>query len=76
MNFFNGLLQWEKMPDEWRSSVLVPLYKGKGNIKECENYRGIKLMSHFMKLRERVIDESLYETVGEGNKNKEGGDDC
>ena len=50
VNFFNRLLQGEKMPDEWRRSVLVPLYKGKGDIKECGNYRGIKLMSHSMKL--------------------------
>ena len=56
MNFFNRLLREEKMPDEWRRSVLVPLYKGKGDIKECENYRGIKLMSHTMKLWERVIE--------------------
>ena len=42
------------MPDEWRRSVLVPLYKGKGDIKECGNYRGIKLMSHTMKLWERT----------------------
>ena len=50
VNFFNRLLRGEKMPDEWRKSVLVPLYKGKGDIKECGNYRGIKLVSHTMKL--------------------------
>ena len=37
VNFFNRLLQGEKMPDEWRRSMLVPLYKGKGDIKECGN---------------------------------------
>ena len=50
VNFINRLLQGEKMPDEWRRSVLVPLYKGKGDIKECGNYRRIKLMSHSLKL--------------------------
>ena len=55
VNFFNGLIQGEKMPDEWRRSVLIPLYKSKGDIKECENHWGIKLMSHTMKLWERVI---------------------
>ena len=44
VNFFNRLLQGEKMPDEWRSK-LVPLYKGKRDIKKCGNYWGIKLMS-------------------------------
>ena len=40
VNFFNRLLEGEKMPDEWRMSMLVPLYKGKGDIKECGNYWG------------------------------------
>ena len=57
VNFFNKLLQGEKMPDKWRRGVLVPLCKGKGDIKECGNYRGIKLMSHSMKLWEGVIKQ-------------------
>ena len=51
------------MPDEWRKSVLVPFYKGKGDIKECGNYHGIKLMSHTMKLLERVIEARLRKEV-------------
>ena len=56
MNFFDRFLRGEKIRDEWRRRVLVPLYKGKGDIKECGNYRGIKLMSRTMKLWERVIE--------------------
>ncbi|XP_063600304.1 uncharacterized protein LOC134776484 [Penaeus indicus] len=55
----NNLLKGEKMPDEWRKSVLIPIYKGKGDSKECGNYRGIKLMSHTMKLLERVVEASF-----------------
>ena len=51
------------MPDEWTRSVLVPLYKGKGDIKEWENYRGIKLMNHTMKLWERVIEARVRKEV-------------
>ena len=52
------------MPDEWRRSVLVPLYKGKGDIiKKCGNYRGIKLMSHTMKLWERIIEARIRKEV-------------
>ena len=36
--FFNRILREEKVPDKWRRSMLVPLYKGKGDIKECGNY--------------------------------------
>ena len=59
VNFFNRLLRGEKMSDEWRRSVLVPLYKGKGDIKKCGNYRGIKLMSHTIKLLERIIEAGI-----------------
>ena len=47
--------------------MLVPLYKGKGDIKECKNYRGVKLISHSMKLSERVIEARIRKdvTIGE-----------
>ena len=60
---FNKLLQGEPMPENWRKSVLVPLYKGKGNIKKCGNYRGIKLVSHTMKLWERLIEARLRREI-------------
>ena len=56
---FNKMLRGDKMPDEWRVSHLVPLYKGKGDVQECRNYRGIKLLSHTMKLWERVVEARL-----------------
>ena len=31
-------------PEDWRSAVTFPLYKGKGEITECKNYRGISLL--------------------------------
>ena len=43
--------------------MLVPLYKGKEDIKKCENYQGIKLMSHSMKLWERVIEARIRKEV-------------
>lgn len=44
------------MPSEWRLSVVVLIYKNKGDAQSCSNYRGIKLLSHTMKLWERVIE--------------------
>ena len=55
------------MPDEWRQSVLVRIFKQKGDIQECKNYRGIKLVSHTVKLLEWVNDGRLTEEV-EGSK--------
>ena len=51
------------MPKEWRRSVLIPIYKNKGNAQCCGNYRGIKLMSHTMKVWERIIEARLRDRV-------------
>ena len=56
---FNRLLMGELMPEEWRTSVLISIYKNKGNAQCCGNYRGIKLMSHTMKVWERIIEARL-----------------
>ncbi|KAK3536886.1 hypothetical protein QTP86_027004 [Hemibagrus guttatus] len=50
------------MPEEWRS-VLVPIFKNKGDVQSCSNYRGIKLMSHTMKLWKRVVEARLRKVV-------------
>ena len=60
---FNEILLSEKMPSEWRRSILVPVYKNKGDAQDCGNYRGIKLMSHTIKLWERVIDTRLRQEI-------------
>jgi Reverse transcriptase (RNA-dependent DNA polymerase) len=56
---FNIIFRSNKMPDEWRRSILVPIFKNKEDIQSYTNYRGIKLMSHTMKLWERVIEHRL-----------------
>jgi hypothetical protein len=56
----NLIFRSNKMPEEWRRSILVPIFKNKGDVQSCTNYRGIKLMSHTMKLWKRVIEHRLY----------------
>ena len=60
---FNRLLMGERMPEEWKRSVLIPIYKNKGDAQCCGNYRGIKLMSHTMKVWERIIEARLRDRV-------------
>ena len=49
----------ERIPEEWRGSILIPIFKNKGDVQNCSNYRGIKLMSHTLKILERMIDRRL-----------------
>ena len=38
------IVERKEIPDEWRESLLLPVFKEKGDIQRCENYKGIKLM--------------------------------
>ena len=60
---FSRLLMGERMPEEWRRSVLITIYKNKGDAQCCGNYRGIKLMSHTIKVWERIIEARLRDSV-------------
>ena len=60
---FKRLLVGERVPEEWKRSVLIPIYKNKGDAQCCENYRGIKLISHTMKVWERIIETRLRDRV-------------
>ncbi|GJR37011.1 retrovirus-related pol polyprotein LINE-1 [Tanacetum coccineum] len=63
---FNKIFLSAKMPEEWRLSEVIPIYKNKGDAQACSNYRGIKLLSHTMKLYERV-----GEKVKKGDEGKD-----
>jgi len=36
------------MPQDWKASVVLPTYKGKGDPMKCGSYGGIKLLEHVM----------------------------
>ncbi|PZC74908.1 hypothetical protein B5X24_HaOG207038 [Helicoverpa armigera] len=58
-NLFNRVWDTGRIPNQWRRRVITPVFKGKGSVQECGNYRGIKVMSHTMKLFERIVDSRL-----------------
>ena len=51
------------VPAVWRTSMLTPLYKGKSNVTECNNYRRIKLMCHDTKLYEKLVEYRLRQII-------------
>jgi len=62
-NILNNVIRSEHMPDDWRMSTLTPIFKQKGDHMDCANYRGIKLLSHTMKLWERILESRLRDLV-------------
>ena len=50
-------------PGDWRSAVIVPLYKGKGERTECSNYRGISLLNMVGKIYTGILVDRLCEVT-------------
>jgi len=51
------------IPEDWKSSVVLPVYKGKGDPTECVSYRGIKLLEHAMKVVETIFEHRLRQQI-------------
>ena len=43
--------------------MLVPIFKGKGDVRSCSTYRGVKLLEHIMKIVKRVLERRIRELV-------------
>ena len=43
--------------------MLAPIFKGKGNVRNCNTYRGVKLLEHAMKIVEKVLERRIRELV-------------
>jgi len=52
----NLIVAQGRIPDDWKSSILLLVFKGKGDPMECGSYRAKKLLEHAMKVIERVYE--------------------
>ena len=53
MELCQRVLDGRGMPDEWKTNVIVPIFKGKDDMMSCGSYRGVKRLEHVMKIVER-----------------------
>jgi len=59
----NTCMRQSKVPEEWRTGLIVPIWKKKGDVQDSEKYRGITLLIHIMKLLERILDVRIRKKV-------------
>ena len=57
LHLINEIWKDECIPEDWGKTIIVLLYKGKGDSTKCENYRGIALINHIMKIYERILEK-------------------
>ena len=53
------VLDGKGMQDEWQTSVPVPIFKERGEVRNCHSYRVVKLLEHAMKIVGRVLKRRI-----------------
>ena len=59
----NSCLTEGKVPVEWRTGLIIPIWKMKADVHDPEKYRGITLLSQVLKLLERVLDGRIRKKI-------------
>ena len=63
LDLCNGIVKEGSIPEDWKSSVVLPIYKGKGDPMECGLYRGNKLLEYAMKVVERIFEHRIWQQI-------------
>ena len=46
MELCQRVLDGMGIPEDWKTSVVIPMFKGKGMLMSCGAYMGVKLLDH------------------------------
>ena len=63
LDLFNDIVKEGCILEDWKSSAVLPIYKGKGGPRECGLYRGIKVLEHAMKVVERIFEHRIRQQI-------------
>jgi len=63
LDLFNGIVKESCIPEDCKSSMVLPIYKGKQDPMECGSYRGIKLLEHAMKVLDRIFENRIRQQI-------------
>ena len=59
MELCQSVLNDKGMPDVWKTNVIVPIFKGKGDVMSCGSFREVKLLEYAMKIVEKVLERQI-----------------
>jgi sorting nexin-29 len=60
----NSIWNKEEMPDQWKESIIVPIHK-MGDKIDCNNYRGISMLSTSYKILSNILLSRLSPYIDE-----------
>ena len=58
-DLINNIVKEGCIPDDWRNSILMPVYKLKCDPLVWGSYRAIRLLEKPMKVHERVLEKMI-----------------
>jgi hypothetical protein len=64
LKLINSVWNKEELPDQWKESIIAPVYK-KGDKTDCNNYRGISLLSTSYKIVSNLLLSRLGPYIDE-----------
>ena len=53
------IVDGEDMPEKWKTSVVVPIFEGKGGVTDCGAHRKVKLLVQATKTVERELENRI-----------------
>ena len=62
-DLMNATIHEGTVPADWNDTIIVSLFKGKGDVLDWSNYRGLKLTDHVLKVIERVVKNSFKKSI-------------
>ena len=65
-DLFRSMWNQEKLPQDFKDASIIYLYKRKGNRQDCNNYRGISLLSIAGKILARIMLNRLTDHLEQG----------
>ena len=62
LEIMNKTWKNKNIPKDWEIGIIVPIHK-KGDTKDCNNYRGLTLLSTVLKIYERILENRLQKQI-------------
>ncbi|KAL0187117.1 hypothetical protein M9458_018787, partial [Cirrhinus mrigala] len=69
---FRTIWERKQVPDDWNKGIIVKIPK-KGALSDCNNWRGITLLSVPSKILAKVIIQRIYDAVDKSLRNEQAG---
>jgi len=63
LDLCNGIVKEGCISEDWKLSVVLPIYRGKGDPMEFESFTLIELLEHYMKVVDRIFEYRVQKQI-------------